>query len=70
MTTVHSGDEDFRGVTYDPLQAKLYWSSNTKIYRGNMDGSEDTVVLNTTLCKHYNVDSSSLFGFWGLRPEQ
>ena len=51
VTTVYSGDEDFRGMTYDPVNAKLYWSSNTKIYSGNMDGTEASMVFNTTRCK-------------------
>ena len=41
------------GVTYDPSQNKLYWSTLYSIYRANRDGTEMETILSTFQCKLY-----------------
>ena len=40
VTTVVDSDVEFRGVAYDSIHNKLYYSRYSNIHRANLDGSE------------------------------
>ena len=50
-STIVNSSEELYGVAYDSVARKVYFSSNTKIYRANMDGTNQETVLSTTQCK-------------------
>ena len=43
--------EGFYGITYDPKEKKMYFSSRHAIYRANLDGSELEMVLSDMKCE-------------------
>ena len=56
MSTVITTTEALRGIAFDPTQKKLYWSStNGKIYRGNLNGSDIETVLSSSECKYKKI---------------
>ena len=46
-----SDDDGFHGVTYDPKDKKMYFSSRHAIYRANLDGSAIEMVFSGTQCE-------------------
>ena len=43
--------EGFYGITYDPKEKKMYFSSSHAIYRANLDGSELKMVWSSMKCE-------------------
>ena len=55
-----SSIENLWAVAVDSMASKIYFSSNNgKIYRANMDGSDQETVLNTDQCKFIGHQANS-----------
>ena len=48
-----SDDDGFHGLTYDPKDKKMYFSSRHTIYRANLDGTSIEMVFSSMQCEFY-----------------
>ena len=51
VKTVVDSKENLNGITYDPVNQFIYYSSSDRIYRANMDGTHVVTVLDSKECK-------------------
>ena len=55
VSTVVSSKENLRGIAYDTMRRKLYWSSGNYIYRCDATtGTNVETALSTSQCKFWN----------------
>ena len=38
------------GIAFDPREDKIYWCTDYKIFKGNRDGTDVEIVLDTSEC--------------------